>query len=88
MLKKNHIKWLVALMVSCVSWSSARAAAPSEAQGRVSVRWYDVGGANDISRLTDHAGYPDAPDAEYFPIHFEWPTGLTGLDEDLSLIHI
>jgi hypothetical protein len=82
MLKNNYTKWLVALMVSCVAWSSARAAAPSEAQGSISVRWYDVAGANDMSRLTDHAGYPDAPDAEYFPIHFEWPTGPTGLDED------
>ena len=63
---------------------SSQAAAPSAPQGRITVRWYDVPGSNAISRLTDYAGYPDSPDAVYYPIHFEWPTGPTGLQRGTS----
>ena len=80
--KTNHTKLLLSLIGACVAWTSAQAAAPSAPQGRITVREYHVGGANAISRLTDHAGYPDSPDAVYYPIHFEWPTGPSGRDED------
>jgi len=82
MKKTNHTKLLLSLIGACVAWTSAQAAAPSAPQGRITVREYHVGGANAISRLTDHAGYPDSPDAVYYPIHFEWPTGPSGRDED------
>ena len=82
MKKMNYTKCLIALIGACFVASAAKAAAPPEAQGRITVRWYDVPGSNNISRLTDYAGYPDSPDAVYYPIHFEWPTGPTGLDED------
>ncbi len=75
---------LLLVLIGLCGGSSANAAAPSEAQGRITVREYHVGGANAINRLTDHAGYPDSPDAVYYPIHFEWPTGPTGLDEDAT----
>ena len=78
MKKMNYTKCLIALIGACFVASAAKAAAPPEAQGRITVRWYDVPGSNNISRLTDYAGYPDSPDAVYYPIHFEWPTGRRG----------
>ena len=46
------------------------------------MREYYFDDADAISRLTDHAGYPNSPDAVYYPMHLEWPTGPTGRDED------
>lgn len=57
-------------------------AVPSMPQGRITVREYHVGGANKLQRLTDYPGYPEAADATYYPMHFEWPTGPDGLDQD------
>ena len=82
MKKLNHTKPLITLIGACVAWTSTQAAAPSVAQGRITVREYYFDGANAISRLTDHAGYPNSPNAVYYPMHFEWPTGPTGRDED------
>ena len=82
MKKPNHTKPLITLIGACVAWTSAQAAVPFVAQGRITVREFYFEGANAISRLTDHTAYPNSPDAVYYPMHFEWPTGPTGRDED------
>lgn len=82
-MRNNRLKaaLLAALGVSLVA-TSLQAQAPDSAQGRITAREYEVSGPNDISRLTDYAGYPDSPDGTFYPNIFEWPTGPDGNNED------
>ena len=79
---KNKLRWLAGLLGMVMTIGAVHAAAPASPQGVITVREYNIGGANAISRLTDYEGYPDSPDGTFYPIHFEWPTGPTGSDED------
>jgi len=74
---------LVAIGVS-VAGTALQAQAPDSAQGRITVREYDVSGPNTIARLTDYAGYPDSPDRTSYPNIFEWPAGPDGMTEDVD----
>ncbi len=82
---QNRIKaaLLVAIGVS-VAGTALQAQAPDSAQGRITVREYDVSGPNEISRLTDYEGYPDSPDRTSYPNIFEWPAGPDGMTEDVE----
>lgn len=78
----NKLKYLAGLLGLAMTIGAVHAAAPASPQGVITVREYNIGGANAISRLTDYEGYPDSPDGTFYPIHFEWPTGPTGADQD------
>ena len=74
---------LSALTVALTA-TTVQAQAPDSAQGRITVREYIVGGPNTIERLTSYAGYPDSPDATFYPNIFEWPAGPDGKTEDVD----
>ena len=74
---------LSALTVALTA-TTVQAQAPDSAQGRITVREYIVGGPNTIERLTSYAGYPDSPDAPFYPNIFEWPAGPDGKTEDVD----